>query len=394
MAQKPHIKYRPAKLYMGKTEWYAYYFFENPETLNFDRIKERFDINRIKNLSDRRIYGEELVKFLNTELEAGFNPFTDERPEPAGKRAEPKHSITTILQRVLEIMLQDCASSCTKTYKQMHARFGRWLKSEEIENVPIDDIDGEAVKRFQKWMFDDRLAKKTINSSISHMGLFWDTAIESKFVSANPFRSIAPVKKRKGGDSEVDLYEPITLTELRIIFDWLNSNGYRCFVRFLAFIYYAWARPVEITRLKISNIDLEAGVIVFRKGDTKNDKGANVQIVPQLKAILEEMNLSSYPRGAYLFSGPRFMPDSAMKDSNEISILWRELVQDGLQIRKKMYALKHTGNIHYLLNNKGNIDLKWQQMQNRHSSAAMTEKYNRALGAYFIDLKGVKFTDI
>jgi len=58
-----------------------------------------------------------------------------------------------------------------------------------------------------------------------------------------------------------------------------------------------------------------------------------------------------------------------------------------------MYALKHTGNIEYLQRNKGNIDLKWQQMQNRHSSAAMTEKYNRQLGAYFIDVEKVNFRE-
>ena len=77
-----------------------------------------------------------------------------------------------------------------------------------------------------------------------------------------------------------------------------------------------------------------------------------------------------------------------------MSRLWDAIVKRKLTIDKNMYALKHTGNIEYLLQNKGNIDLKWMQMQNRHSSTAMTEKYIRKLGAYFIDVKRGKFREL
>jgi hypothetical protein len=56
-----------------------------------------------------------------------------------------------------------------------------------------------------------------------------------------------------------------------------------------------------------------------------------------------------------------------------------------------MYSLKHTGNIEYLLNNKGKTDLKWQQSQNRHKTSSMTDLYNRKLGAYFIEVGELNF---
>jgi len=56
-----------------------------------------------------------------------------------------------------------------------------------------------------------------------------------------------------------------------------------------------------------------------------------------------------------------------------------------------MYALKHTGNVHYLLMNKGKADLKWQQSQNKHLTSAMTDRYNRKLSAYFIEVGGMNF---
>ena len=66
---------------------------------------------------------------------------------------------------------------------------------------------------------------------------------------------------------------------------------------------------------------------------------------------------------------------------------------EGLNIDKNLYALKHTGNIDYLLQNRGKVDLKWMQMQNRHSSAAITERYIRKLDAYFIEFENVKFRE-
>ena len=56
--------------------------------------------------------------------------------------------------------------------------------------------------------------------------------------------------------------------------------------------------------------------------------------------------------------------------------------------------MKHTNIIEYLLQTNDNVDLKWMQMQNRHSSTAITEKYIRQPDAYFIDVEKVKFREL
>jgi hypothetical protein len=55
--------------------------------------------------------------------------------------------------------------------------------------------------------------------------------------------------------------------------------------------------------------------------------------------------------------------------------------------------LKHTGNIQLLLRNKGKVDLKWQQSQNRHGSSTMTDRYTRDMGAYFVELNDLNFVE-
>jgi hypothetical protein len=129
-----------------------------------------------------------------------------------------------------------------------------------------------------------------------------------------------------------------------------------------------------------------------------------VQIVPAPAPYLENMELQTYPKEHYLFSEGRPLRDSRGNPSYEpgISLVqkskfyrtWVKVVKEGLGIDKNLYALKYTDNIEYLQQNKGSIDLKWQQMQNRHSSITMTERYNRQLGVYFIEVENVKFREL
>jgi hypothetical protein len=120
-----------------------------------------------------------------------------------------------------------------------------------------------------------------------------------------------------------------------------------------------------------------------------------VQIVPPLKKLLATIKLQYYPGNYYIFSGDGsgFRPGKTELNRQSATARWLDTVKNGLGITKDMYALKHTDNIDYLLNKKDNIYLKWQQMQNRHSSSAMTERYNRKLVSYFINCSNLHFRD-
>jgi len=60
--------YKNAQLYTSKSYWYVFYYYVNPLTGKFERFKEYFDINRIGNKKERRLYGQVVVKFLNQKL--------------------------------------------------------------------------------------------------------------------------------------------------------------------------------------------------------------------------------------------------------------------------------------------------------------------------------------
>ncbi len=332
-------------------------------------------------------YGRKLVKFLNDKLAMGFNPFT------AIKVVENKLEFKILSQlNFIKTELSNNAPSdyAISSYTENHNRLIKYIELRKIEGYVLGNFDMEETKRFKKHLIEEKFARKTINSTFSYLSKFWELAIEKNWTNQNPFKSIPRVKKRESKNEKVDRFEPLTSEEMDKVFPFLKEQKQESFIMFLAFIFYSWTRPVEITRLLIRDIELSRGVIRFKKGETKNDDSAYVQIVPPLMKLIKQMELHKYPGNYYLFSDD-LKPGTRQISKHFALKRWKILVKDKLGVDKDMYSLKHTGNIEYLLNNKGKSDLKWQQMQNRHSSAAMTEKYNRKLGAYFVEVGELNF---
>ncbi|MGN6618304.1 MAG: tyrosine-type recombinase/integrase [Ilyomonas sp.] len=388
--------YKPAELYQGKSYFYIYYYYLNPETFKYERFKEYFEINRIHPISERIRYGKGVVKFINDKLKNGFNPY--EAIKQSDVKKDP--AIVNKAKDVLTNVITATAGGTKKeeAYNTFKNRFILFLKEKAIEDISIVNVDAETAALYRAWLINKKFSEKTINTSLSHTRLFFKEIVKMKLIATNPFALIGSVNENevlKEEDDE-DLFEPITQEELDQIFAKLREAGETKYIRFLSMIYYAWARPVEIHRLKIEDIYLwiESNAnIRFKKGRTKNGKSDFVQIVKPLYEILKEMELHKYPKNYFVFS-EHFMPGKRMIDTKWASRRWTKYVQIELKIDKRMYALKHTGNIEYLMRNKGNVDIKWQQKQNRHSSAAMTERYNRKLGAYFIDVANVRFREL
>ena len=368
----------------GPKEWYLFYSYRHPLTGKMHRFKERFDMNRIKDLRERQAYARECVAFMLEQLRAGFNPFSQV------KVSDLRKNVLLQVEEIMNDLSVNGSKSMKKGYACVYSRFCKWVQECGYQESGLQLFSINECREFQNWMRGKNLSSKTINGQISHMGLFWDHAMSRGQCADNPWRKLKPVKRQTGKD---DVFEPITQQEMKTIWEGLREQGEHRYLAFLSFIYYAYARPVEIARLRVSDIDLERNLITFRQSATKNMKGANVQIVGPLRKTLLDLKLHEWPGDYYIFSTLELMPGDKMRPMIMIWKRWQKLVQQGMGIKKQMYALKHTGNIDYLINNKGKVDLKWQQMQNRHSSAAMTEKYCRKLGAYFVDTGQINFSE-
>lgn len=377
--------YTKPKLNDSGSDWFIYFQYKNPLTGKFKRFKERFNMNRIQSITIRRQFAHEAIQFLSQKLAAGFNPYTAERADKQGDAL-----VMTRINEVLKSLLPNASRHQAATYNLMANRLQRFLTHHHLTDLTLGMIQLSHCQLMQNWMknLPKPLKTKTNNTTISHLGLLWDEAIRLQFTTTNPWRQVK--KLRKTANQTHDVFAPITFQELTTIFEYLRTQQQHGFIRFLAIIYYAWARPIEICRLQVQDIDLQNNLIFFRTGQTKNDKSATVQIVPELLPYIQQMELHKYPPTHHLFNR-QFQPCAKMITKNWPGKTWHKYVHTQLKIEKAMYALKHTGNVDYLNNNKGSVDRTWQQMQNRHSSLAQTEKYCRSLNAYYVDTNQIKF---
>jgi integrase len=395
------IPYKLAKLNdKNPKDWFVYYSFVNPTSGKFERFRERYGLNNTASLGHlsqayktsvevvRRTMANEIIEEINEQLRNGFNPFH----QLSYKSATTNKTVVEVLERLVEEMNANATKNAQETYNLMLSRFKKYLEDQKLSEYSPQYFTIDHAKGFQRFLLDAKLQKKTVNATLSHVGLFWDELIEKKVVRENPFRIKAVRKTKRNEEDKDDVFEPLTSKELELILSEFKKQKNLAMVRFVGFVYYAWIRPVEVSRLKVKDIDLVNYTIRLSSSITKNEKGATVQIVPELMKLIATMRLEKQDGELFIFSR------GLKPGKTQIRDVWRSVTDrywnpacKKLKIKKSLYALKHTGNIEYLLNNKGNTDLKWQQMQNRHSSAAQTEQYNRKLGAYFIDLKGVKF---
>lgn len=390
------LPYKNLKLYTAnkniKKRWYIEYYYLYPGSVHqYKRFKEYLGINKVKDLSDRILYGSVALKFIADKLAKGFNPFTAERRADAS--SQPFLGIQEQLKHIIELMSINASKSQLNSYQEMYNRLMLYCEYFSLLHTSMFDFSLGDAKKFKDWMLYERdLSAKTVNNTISHLSMFWDRAIEEQLTEQNPFKLVTKAKLRdKPVDPDADIrFEPLTDAEMIKIFAELRAAGEFNFIRFALFIYYAWARPVEILRLTVADIELERSLIRFKQGKTKNGKASYVQIVPPLMEKIKELHLEKYPGHYYIFSD-NYLPGERMLSKNNPSAQWREKVKNKIGIKKDLYALKHTGNIEYLINNKGMNNLKWQQLQNRHSSAVITETYNKRIGAYFIDVENLKF---
>lgn len=409
------LPYTLAELYRGPKEWYVHFSYLNPATKKFERFKESWGLNRKKNLPIRETIAKDIISVINNELKNGFNPFeavinvSDTTSDIINKteslmlndiaRLQSTSALTRI-QCIVNDWEKTETASANETYRTMLNRFRKFLQHTANSLIQIEDVTIDIANSFRDYLKEIKKNRpKTVNTTVQHLGLFWDELIKRKFIKENPFRLVKSTTDRdyKGIDIDLDSEDhdfiPLTTPEFQKVLDYFATYK-RPMLRFFGMIYWGFMRPVEITRLKVKDIDLQSGLIRVAKPNAKNKSAAFIQILAPMRTLLEEMELHKYPPDWFLFTGSTWLPGTKQKTRKEATISWNRIVNVKLEIFKKPYALKHTGNIHYIINNKGNVDREWMQRQNRHKTRSQTDVYIEGLNIYTIDEEQYNFNQL
>jgi integrase len=148
---------------------------------------------------------------------------------------------------------------------------------------------------------------------------------------------------------------------------------------FCQFIYYCFIRPGELRLLKVEDILLDEWKIRVPAAVSKNRQTQVVTIPTAFRAALQP--LRARVPGDYLFH-PAGNPKKPWRVNGMSDRHRRALRALGFSVTHKLYSWKHTGAIGAVL---AGVTVKELQIQLRHSSLEMVDKYLRQLGAW--DLK-------
>lgn len=222
-----------------------------------------------------------------------------------------------------------------KSYESFSRIFVKFLKQRKLGNIKVHQFGTKHAMKYWTYIRDQEFKKHTMNNYLRFMRVMWAYYINQEITEQCPFRNIKALK------ISVSVPKRYTLAEKEKILRPLKQNDPELY-KFAAFIYYSFARPSELLRLKINEISLKERTIYLGE-DTKTSKRRWITITDSLLNIILQMKIERYKPWHNLF-GRDLKPGEPETRHNHSSARWFEFRKSiGLPKHHKLYHWKHTG---------------------------------------------------
>jgi len=366
-----------------KKTWYVYFRY-NGKVIKFTK-----DINRLKSKKERIFYGEALAKATLQRLKEGWIPVGLEPAVPEAKSMN-------LYQALLFAMDKKQPDLAPKTFADYNCtiRFCKdALNSLNMAMLPIKEVKRvhiktilENIKTSRKW------SNKAYNKGLHHIQAILSELLQWDILEDNPAHKIKPLPVE-----DTFANRPPTPDEHTKIKAELEKN-HPYYMVFMATLHDTGIRPVELTRITLSMIDVNKRLIFMPARITKNrKKPRTVQISNALWPYLAMYVTPGFPEDWYLFGSDRisgrgnegsfedFIPGPTQLKRDTSTTRWRRIVKLGLGIDVNQYAYKHFG-----ADNKYRAGIDIEAISNMfgHQSVDTTRIYARAVqGQYFNQIK-------
>lgn len=362
--------FTPAKLYNCKGDvsknWYVYYF------VNKKMYIIKAGINRIKSKRERTTHANILVSDLNKLLKEGWRP----------RGATPSQQQFTLIDRLNEFtaLKKGLRRRTWQSYEYSKNILVKWLQSKHYDYFLPSDFTISVCNQFFDSLQNKGLAGKTLNGHKANLSVLFNMMVERELISKNPISKIKKFPQTTGrniaftDDQRLDLEEE------------MKTYNYPLYV-FTQWIYYTCIRPIELLRLKVSNVDMINKNIVIYSDQSKNKKTESIVIPDAMLPIIESMALDKFSPNDYLF-GKTFKTCSIPYSRNSVSLAFGKVLKK-LNFSKDytLYSWKHTSVVNAF--NAG-INPYAIQRQLRHHSLDQTMIYLKSLGLLRNDEFGSK----
>lgn len=353
------VGYRPAVV-RKKSEVYVEYYVLNPISHTWNR--KRIRVNHVSELKKDKVrYADQIAKDINKKLENGWNPYIEHEATRA----------FTMLSDALETFMRSRKKEFRPATERMYRSFidilqpwaSSYFGSKEVYCIQFDRLC--AANFMQYIQFGRSVSIRTFNNYLTGLNAIFNWMIEYSYVTANPFAGI----KKKTVNIKRRMY--LTEKERQKVKAYLELHN-RHYLRVVLVSYFTLLRRLEITKVKVSDVNLRKGLIKVWGDNTKNRKDAIITIPGALRPYLEELNLDQQPQNWYLF-GPNYLPSNKPVTDKKISDEWLKMRKAlKLSARVQFMSLRDTG-IKNLLASGVQIDDVMKHA--RHHSLEVTKTY-------------------
>ncbi|MDR0694340.1 MAG: tyrosine-type recombinase/integrase [Prevotellaceae bacterium] len=383
----PHLCNRKGDL---RKKWYVEISQRNPRTNEMERRRfetlEDVNINSFSTADERRQFGEKIVADLRQKLETGWTIFNDttrvvyeDQTQYAlearvyKKMVESNLNAVYWLARYIEEALKPSGlrAETLTTYISRYRIFRLWLESKGYASIDITAINNEKIIAFFTYLRNERkLSKRTYNSYIEILIVFFNFVVKQKGITANPVHSLPENYMFKDMGAE-----RIQRDDLRRIFQLMDRDDKQLALA-CRFELYCGLRPgYEVRLLRVGDIDFREGYSKVRVlAFNAKKKQRREVVIPDnfLKYLIEEWHLQDYDKNLFVF-GKNGQPGEHCIGKNNLRYRFNKIREKlGLPLEYKFYSMKHTGATMLAEQGKPIINIRDHL---GHTSIATTEHY-------------------
>ncbi|WNH09930.1 tyrosine-type recombinase/integrase [Thalassobellus suaedae] len=342
--------------------WYVYFSFVDPKTGRLKRMKNIYGkTNRYKTKESRyfllRLYKKRLLKLLKQ----GYSPFEDNTLLYQNKVSKSEKKQVEIHKTTKEVKVTSKASTKENIKKQTikeALEYALKLKTNVVGERTLADYRNRC-DLFIRWVSEhlkeidtiDKVDKKVISEFLNHVQLTtsprnrnnYRTCLSSIFqvledneiLDKNIIKTISTLKTRPKRN------KTYSEKQHQDIFEFLEEKD-PLLLLYIKFVSFNFLRPIEVSRLRIKDIDLNSKTLQFQ---AKN-KALKTKLIPDI-LIKELPDLSKLDGELLLFTpdgiGNQWNTDLTNR-RNYFSKRFNKVVKQSFGLDKNygLYSFRHT----------------------------------------------------
>lgn len=223
--------------------WYVYFSYRDPHTGKMVRQRNIYmNVNANFNTKKERLAELRLIKSKLTELLiAGYSPY--QHP-----KTKDRYVIKDALNFAFDLKVKTLAESTIPEYKSRLNSFIKYLDHNILSNTYADEFKRKDIIEYLNGILKDKSAKTRNNHRLVLQSLF-KVLKDNDIISENIVEGIS-IEKTKSVR-----HKTYSDSQLNKILNYISEKD-RELLLFIRFISYNFLRPIEVVRLRYSDLKL------------------------------------------------------------------------------------------------------------------------------------------